>query len=382
MEWLLYQLLPWLLLSVIVFFLIFRVTLFLTSFLEKQTIDTLTPLERMQVPEISPYARVMNEHIEAEGFYDNGIRRHSKGGTYRVFGRGWISPDEKIAVIVGWGTMLRLTTKGTMLFSHLENGRWLISSDEFVVRQLSDVTEYKTLNKADWGELYDFHRQRLDNESSHAVDLPRERVFESYSAMARDKVAHWVENGWAVYIDPAKTQYRNTIKAAWRISKGMDLDQVSSFDQTLTRNKLKRPGDRGYELHKRDAAGADPVSEQPLIEERSQTKQMMPTPTPADIKKGLQHSRAGIVSIILLPMMVCLYLVGIVGTGMTDPGTTHWPRLAMLLALGGLLVGFLLAIFGVVQSQRIRLTAAMSLRGHVIVLLLIVGIIGVGMLLG
>ena len=79
-------------------------------------------------PGAANYAEAQNAAAESLGFVPSGLFAHAKGGTYRTHAVIWVSPTRETLAYVGWGTIASLNADKTILYSALDDGRFLVTS--------------------------------------------------------------------------------------------------------------------------------------------------------------------------------------------------------------------------------------------------------------
>lgn len=195
-------------------FAFFFVTIILAALLEKRLITSFVRVNEAELPESSPYEEKMSAAARELGFKPFGPYAHAKGGTYKMYGRIWVSPDREILAVVGWGTILRLPSNRTRLLSLLENGRYLVTCDQFAEGDLSGLTDQGIALKAEFPALVAKHRQRLAESGLRATAFAAADPLRDYETHTLRRAEALEQQGLAYFIDPARTAWRYNIRGA------------------------------------------------------------------------------------------------------------------------------------------------------------------------
>lgn len=195
-------------------FAFFFVAIVLSALLEKRLIASFVRVNEAELPESSSYEEKMSQAARELGFKPFGPYAHAKGGTYKMYCRIWVSPDRQVLAVVGWGTIARLPSNRTRLLSLLEDGRYLVTSDQFDECDLSGLSVQGILLKADFPALVEKQRQRIAESGLRAVPFTSADPLRDYEVHTARRAEALEERGLAYFLDPARTVWRYNVRGA------------------------------------------------------------------------------------------------------------------------------------------------------------------------
>jgi hypothetical protein len=219
-------------------YLFLSVTIFVTHLVETRPIRSLTPApaddpEWSKLPSHAPapaaapdrfnpyeppappgYAETMNRSAAGLGFTGHGLYAHAKGGTYKTHAAFWVSPSRATLCRVGWGTIAALNASRTILYTALDDGRYLVTSDKPTGAETPGLYEDMVVLGADFEHLARRHEERLRDSGRRAVPFEAEEALTDYEANMERRARFLVENGDAYFVDPSQSAIRSTIKGA------------------------------------------------------------------------------------------------------------------------------------------------------------------------
>jgi hypothetical protein len=222
-----------------------------TSFLwvvvrtERQLVTPYAPDRDESARPETPYAAATNRLAADMGLVRLGVFRHAKGGMYRVRYDLWATPDLGVIATVAGGTIARLPSYGTRLFSVLDDGRVVMTVDTLHGLQfLADgLVEGGLLLNADLFELLEYHHRLIDERSDEVVPFDRGDPVADLADLRGELVGRLVEDGVVTFTDEGRSAYRYTNLGALRyVTKGVRRRKEIALGN-MDRFKVARPGD-------------------------------------------------------------------------------------------------------------------------------------------
>jgi hypothetical protein len=188
-----------------------------TALWEKRPVNFYCVPEAGQELPPTQRAESANEAAEARKFQHKGVYHHAKGGIYRVRYDIWLSSDQLTLAVVGGGKLARIPVNAVWLYSRLEDGRFLATTNDSGSAELSGLTKLKIHKDFEVDDLLDYHLDRLDSLSVAATPYsttnPLADLIQDRSRMAERQV----ELGYASFLEPHKETWRYTLKGALRL---------------------------------------------------------------------------------------------------------------------------------------------------------------------
>ncbi len=222
-------------------FVAFRVLLaaliVVTHLIEKRPICSLVPIDRDDAPDgsrhpdgeagapafnpyeaprstISDYAQARNLRFAELGFAPGGPYKQGKGGIYQGRYVLWQSPGRDVLASVAWGTVGGMPVDKTILYTSLDDGRYLVTSDKPTGVLAPWVFDDEIAFGTDLDGLVDRHRRRLEHSPWRALRSPGADPLDEYRAMRTRLAEASIEAGEAYYLDPGRTAIRSNLKGA------------------------------------------------------------------------------------------------------------------------------------------------------------------------
>lgn len=197
--------------AVIVGFLLFF--LFVAMW-EKQSVREFSPTDEPPQQEQSKYTQATNRDAESHGFLPGGWYEKRSRRLYRATATIWVSPDRLTLVLVGGGRIGGMAFKKTYLYSRLRNDRIILSVDNAGESDLSGAMERRYLLNADFGELYDFHLDRLERADADPIPFNDADPIHGVEKIERLRADLIVQRGWGRFTDADRTEWRYTFIGA------------------------------------------------------------------------------------------------------------------------------------------------------------------------
>jgi hypothetical protein len=231
----------WLLLGAMVAF--FTAAIFITATIEKYYIRQFQPGRPEEAAPPSAYFLAMNEAAAKLGLRHCGDFVQSRGSSlYRSCLTLWLSSDQLTLVVVGGGKLARIDYKRTFFLSVTEDGREIITVDDFGLTDLSQIREIDVVYNANLMELEERHSQRLTVQSRPLKPFPPHRCLEVYEDLSKVRAEKLVSLGLARFLDPAESVWRYTFKGAWIVAYHAHFKNLQKAKLQMDRAKIKRPG--------------------------------------------------------------------------------------------------------------------------------------------
>jgi hypothetical protein len=191
----------------------FLLFLFIIALAETRMTLPYMPAEADAEARMPQYVRQRSAEIRQAGFEHGGMVQHAKVPQNDILGTIWLSPARDILVVSGAGTVLRMPTRQTWLFTPLNDGRVMVTTDQNDEGDPSGLYITRRLKDADFPALLTLHRRRLEG-----LGLGRVRPFtepsalEALLALYARRVDQMVRADRARYVDMERSRWKHTWK--------------------------------------------------------------------------------------------------------------------------------------------------------------------------
>jgi hypothetical protein len=148
------------------------------------------------------------------GFSASGLFKHSGGGIYKTYDVLMVSPSRAILAVVRWGTTGAIRNEACVLYSALEDGRYVVTSSRILGARAPGFYDDLVLLGADFDQLVGRHEQRLRASNQNARQFSPENPLAQYEAILENRARFLIAKGDAYWIDPDQTAFRSTLKGA------------------------------------------------------------------------------------------------------------------------------------------------------------------------
>jgi hypothetical protein len=165
-------------------------------------------------PGASPYVESQIGAAARLGFTAPRLFKYVKGGIYKTRSVLTISPSQQILAVIRWGSTASIRNEATVLFSALEDGRYLVTSDRPSGSRTPGLYDDLVFLKADWDQLVRRHEERVRACRQNIRRLSPENPLAEYEAILERRARFLVEHGDAYWVDQEQTEYRSTLKGA------------------------------------------------------------------------------------------------------------------------------------------------------------------------
>jgi hypothetical protein len=166
-------------------YLLLGVTIFVTHLIEKRPFRFLTPapdddpgwskipdrapkleatpeaFNPYQSPGSAEYTETSNAAAARLGIAFHGLHVPVKGRIYQTRTALWVSPTRQILAVVGWGKSAAITEEKTILYTALDDGRFLVTSDKPTGAETPGLYENLYVLGADFDSLVRRHEARI-----------------------------------------------------------------------------------------------------------------------------------------------------------------------------------------------------------------------------
>jgi hypothetical protein len=157
-----------------------------------------------------------NDEAYREEYVFCGTGRHAGSGVIRVRYDFWLSPDCLTAVVIGGGTTAKVPVFGIWLWSRLEDGTILCTTNEIGEQDISGLVRQQTWPQARFPILVDNHQSRLDEAESPPVPFEKGNPYDGLADLSRRRAQSLVQSGRATYLDEDGTRWKFTLSGALR----------------------------------------------------------------------------------------------------------------------------------------------------------------------
>jgi hypothetical protein len=190
-------------------------------------------------PALNPYAAPGSASSYAERqvraatelrFSPPRLFKHIKGGTYKTYSALMVSPTEQILSVVRWGTLAKMRTDATLLYSALDDGTYLITSDRITGVRSPGIFHDLVYLDADFSRLVERHEERMLASGRNVKILSGSDPLAELEAIYADRARFLIEQGDAYWADPEQTAFRSTFKGAVKTATAASTKHV---DQSL-----------------------------------------------------------------------------------------------------------------------------------------------------
>jgi hypothetical protein len=170
--------------------------------------------------QVSDYVATMSAGIHAAGFAYHGLMAHAKAPRIQILATMWMSPDRRMIVSSGSGSVLKMAAYQTQIYSPLKGGRWLVTSDNTGAGDPSRQFKYKRVVNVLFPRLLEAHLKQMAKHSAQVKEFAQPNAVDALLALYDEHVALMVDKGLARYLDAQKTRWSYTPKAGLLVCLG------------------------------------------------------------------------------------------------------------------------------------------------------------------
>ncbi|MGA2440875.1 MAG: hypothetical protein ABSH08_07940 [Tepidisphaeraceae bacterium] len=175
------------------------------------------PMESVQT--LSPYVRRMSDDVNAEGFVFGDYVAHAKP-SIKICGTVWLSRDGRTLMLTSSGTVSRLRSKQTFLFSQLNDGTYLCTTDNIGESDPSRLLRFKRHWNGLFADLWRLHQKRLINQGFAVTAFRQSVPFDLLTDIYGRRTQAMIEKGLGRYVDADQAYWRHTFLGALHICGG------------------------------------------------------------------------------------------------------------------------------------------------------------------
>jgi len=231
----------WILLGA--FFIFCFVSLFLVSCWEKHPIRQYQPGAPEDVSPPSGYFQAMNESAARYNLQHCGNYVQTRSSSlYQCSLSLWLKADQGTLIIVGGGKLAKIDYKRTLFISVTEDGKEIVTMDDFGVADLSGIRDIDVVFNGDFDELLVRHSQRLAQVSMPLKPFSPTRAMDQYEDLGRIRAEKMVSLGLAKFLDMQESDWRYTTKGALKSAYEGYVRGLKKAQLQKDRAKKKRPG--------------------------------------------------------------------------------------------------------------------------------------------
>jgi hypothetical protein len=148
------------------------------------------------------------------GFSTPRLFKHAKGGIYKTYGALLVSPSREILAVFRWGTTAGIRNRGTVLYTELENARFLVTSDRPTGSRTPGLYDEILYMDADFDQLFGRHEARIEGSGQHTKPFAAENPLTAFEGIHEARARFMVASGDAYWVDAENTEFRSTVKGA------------------------------------------------------------------------------------------------------------------------------------------------------------------------
>jgi hypothetical protein len=180
---------------------------------EKYRIDQYTvPVVGAELS-LTEYGEHMNREARRHGYIYKGICHDARGSIYKSRFDFWISPDSVLLARVSCGTIGRLPNARVDLFTQLDDGRCLQSTDMKGETDFSGLTDLQIWPHYQFAKLVERHFARIKDQGYTPVPFSNTPLRDLLAFRLR-RAERLVDQGDAWFIDDNKMIWKYTLKGA------------------------------------------------------------------------------------------------------------------------------------------------------------------------
>jgi hypothetical protein len=179
-----------------------------------------TPEPQPQFPDSTGYAAQWVGDAARAGFSFFGWSPDLKGPRYRVSYALLCSPERDCFVIIGVGTILSMTLRGTWIYTHATDGRVFCSTDnqscveiDVARRWRSQLAPVRTFT-----ELIQRHRKLLQDERVTVQPFAAGREAEEFKSLREERYQAMSRQGLIAFTDTSATHWRYSYWGAFKLA--------------------------------------------------------------------------------------------------------------------------------------------------------------------
>ena len=160
--------------------------------------------------DLPEYVRLMSDDAFTAGFVFDRLLAHAKAPRTQVLATIWYSPARETILISGAGTILKMPTFQTTLFTQLKDGRVLMTTDNNDEGDRSGMYLTRRVIRERFPKIWEAHQKRLIKFGPQIAPFTEPTPLEALFGIYRRRVERMTGKGVACYIDAGQTFWRYT----------------------------------------------------------------------------------------------------------------------------------------------------------------------------
>lgn len=189
----------------------FFMAIIMVALWEKRRIQTYAiPAAGTEQP-LTDYGRRTNAAAQQLAYVHRGIFHDARGGIYKTRSDFWTSPDNVVLALVSCGTIAKLPNGRVSLYSQLDGGRYLQTTDMTGENDLSGLTDLQIWPQLSFAKLVERHFARLQHLGCSPAPFSDSPMREVLTIRLR-RTEKLVAQGDARFVDDDQTVWKFTLK--------------------------------------------------------------------------------------------------------------------------------------------------------------------------
>jgi hypothetical protein len=192
--------------------------------------------QSMESAFLSDYVRRMSDDAQAAGFIFGDYLAHAKP-SIKICGTVWFALDRRTLLATTSGTVSGLKSRQTFLFTPLNDGTYLCTTDNIGESDPSGLFRFKRYWNGLFPNLWALHQKRLAKAGPAAMKFREPNAFDAVTEIWDRRCQLMVEKGLARYIDAEKQCWRHSFLGAIGICRCFFVQLAVAFPQYWRRYK-------------------------------------------------------------------------------------------------------------------------------------------------
>ncbi|MGD0463611.1 MAG: hypothetical protein ABSB74_14085 [Tepidisphaeraceae bacterium] len=194
----------------------FLLLLLVVAMWERRFSRPYVAIPEADVQRLSPYVRRMSDDVQAAGFVFGGYVGHAKP-SIMTRGTVWFSSDGRTVVVTSSGTVSGIRTKQTLIFSPLNDGTLLCTTDQTGESDPSGMLRFKRRWNSLFPGLWELHKRRQSAAGAGVMRFREANAFDALTQIYDRRTHQMVDKGLARFINADEVCWRHTFLGALHI---------------------------------------------------------------------------------------------------------------------------------------------------------------------
>jgi hypothetical protein len=179
-----------------------------------------SPEAQPQFPDSTDYSARWIEQALRAGFSFLGWSPDLKGPRYRVCYGLLVSPDRDCFVIIGVGTILSMTLRGTWIYSRATDGRVFYTTDNQTCVEIDAARLWRSqlMRAGTFTELLKRHRDLLRDSGVILEPFTAGREAQEFKNLREERYQSMARKGLITFTDSSATHWRYTFWGAVKVA--------------------------------------------------------------------------------------------------------------------------------------------------------------------